>query len=95
LHLRPLSQSSIDILALQVEVTWVQEVVADAKAIPTTTVSPPRYLGCSGRGRGAGAGIQSEGENSTALASTHEDTKVLAWKVALLENKLAVERRAW
>jgi hypothetical protein len=33
-------------------------------------------------------------ENTTTLASTREDAKGLAWKIALLEDELAVEGRA-
>jgi hypothetical protein len=34
---------------------------------------------------------QAEEENTTMLASAHEDAEGLAWKVTLLEDNLAVE----
>jgi hypothetical protein len=36
-----------------------------------------------------------EEKNAMALASAQEDAEVLAWKVALLEDDLVAERRAW
>jgi hypothetical protein len=38
---------------------------------------------------------RAEAENATTLTSTHEDAEVHAQKIALLEDKLAAEHRAW
>jgi hypothetical protein len=107
LHPQLLSQSSADVPALQAEVTWAREVVPDMLAAHTTamlaaavqdnatlhvkdaedqaTIAQREVLEWVSR---------AEAENATALASAHEDSEVLAVKVTLLKDELAVEYRA-
>jgi hypothetical protein len=92
---------------LQADVTWAREAIPDAQSAHTTATLTAAVQDNATRhvkdaeDRAALAEREvlewvskSEAENATALASAHEDSEVLALKVTLLKDELAVEHRS-